>query len=61
MNQKHLHSIHHTYVNVNLMEKCNSDHGGIVINDNVSVKNVMCVKNITIGILLHVVVEMKNI
>ena len=43
------------------MEKCNSDHGGIVINDNVSVKNVMYVKKITIGILLHVVVEMKNI
>ena len=35
-------------------------NGGITINVDVSVKN-MYVKNITFGILLHVVVIMKNI
>ena len=34
---------------------------GIEINVNVSVKNVMCVKSVIFGILLHVVVKMENI
>ena len=43
--------------------KCNSDviHGGITINVDASVKNVMYVKKIMFGILLHVVVKMENI
>ena len=36
-------------------------NGGIKINVNVSVKNVMFVKKIISGILLHVVVKMENI
>ena len=39
--------------------KCRFD--GIMINVNVSVKNVMDVKKIMFGILLHVVVKMENI
>ena len=34
---------------------------GIMINVDVSVKNIMCVKNNIFGILLHVVVKMVNI
>ena len=34
---------------------------GITINVNVGVKHVMCVQKIMFGILLHVVVELKNI
>ena len=34
---------------------------GIVVNVDVSVKNVMYVKKILFGILLHVIVKMKNI
>ena len=36
-------------------------NGGIMINVDVSVKNVMYVKKIMFGILLHVIVKMKNI
>ena len=39
--------------------KCNSDVS--VKNVNVSVKNVMYVKKIMFGILLHVIVKMENI
>ena len=48
--------------NVDLIEK-NVIHinGGITINVEVSAKNVMYVKNIIFGILLHVVAKMKNI
>ena len=48
--------------NVDLIEK-NVIHinGGITIKVEVSVKNVMYVKNIIFGILLHVVAKMKNI
>ena len=35
-------------------------HGGIMINADVSVKNVMCVKKTVFGILLHVIVKMEN-
>ena len=36
-------------------------NGAININVDVSVKNIMYVKKIIFGILLHVVVKMKNI
>ena len=36
-------------------------NGRITINVDMSVKNVVCVKKIIFGILLHVVVKMKNI
>ena len=36
-------------------------NGGIMINVDVSVKNVMYVKKIMFGILLHVIVKMENI
>ena len=62
MNQKHEQSIYHTNVNVDLMEeKVIQTNGGISINANVSVKNVMYVKKIIFQILLHVVVKVENI
>ena len=36
-------------------------NNGIMINVDVSVKNIMYVKKIIFGILLHVVVKMENI
>ena len=36
-------------------------NGGIMINVDASVKNVMHVKKIMFGILLHVIVKMENI
>ena len=36
-------------------------NGGITINVDVSVENVIYVKNIIFGILLHVIVKMENI
>ena len=36
-------------------------NGGIMINVDVSVKNVIYVKKIMFGILLHVIVKMENI
>ena len=36
-------------------------NSGIMINVDVSVRNAMYVKNITFGILLHVIVKMENI
>ena len=62
MNQKHEQSIYHTNVNVDLMEEnVIQTNGGISINANVSVKNVMYVKKIIFQILLHVVVKVENI
>ena len=40
--------------------KCNSINGGITVNVDVYVKNVMNVTNIMFGILLHVIVKMEN-
>ena len=37
------------------------NNGRITINVDMSVKNVMYVKKIMVGILLHVIVKMKNI
>ena len=48
--------------NFNLMQEIAIQiNGGIMINVNVSVKNVMYVKKIMFGILLHVIVKMENI
>ena len=49
-------------VNVDLMkENVIQINGEIMINVDVSVKNVMYVKKIMFGILLHVVIKMGNI
>ena len=62
MNQKHKESIYHANVNVNLMiENVIQNESGITINSNVSVKNIIYVKKIMFGILLHAVVKMVNI
>ena len=41
--------------------KCNSNHGGITINEDMSVKFIINVENIIFGILLHVVARMEKI
>ena len=62
MNRKHQQSIHHVNVNLNLMEEIVVlIDGGIMINVDVSVKNVMYKKKIMFGILLHVIVKMEYI
>ena len=54
--------MYHANVNVHLMEEnVIQINGGITINVDVSVKNVIYVKKIIFGILLHVVVKMENI
>ena len=62
---KWIENINKTYdanVNVNLMEEnIIQINGRITINVNLSVKNIMYVKKIMFGILLHVVVKMENI
>ena len=61
MNQKHHQSIYHANINVNFMEEnVIQINGGITINVDVSVKNVMYVKKIIFEILLHIVVKMGN-
>ena len=54
--------IYNANVKVNLMEEIVIQiNGGIKINLDVSVKNVMYVKKIMFGILSHVIVKMENI
>ena len=49
-------------VNANLMgEIVIQINGGIMVNVDVSVKNVMYMKKIMLGILLHVILKMENI
>ena len=49
-------------VNIDFMEEVVTRiNGGIMINVDVSVKNVIYVKEIMFGILLHVTMKMKNI
>ena len=49
-------------VNVDLMRKnLIQTNGGITVNVDVSVKNVIYVKKIIFGILLHVVVKIEKI
>ena len=53
---------HQCDVNIDLMEEnIIQINGGITINVNVSVRSVMYVKKITLGILLHVIVKIENI
>ena len=64
MNRKHKQSIYHANVNVDLMEKnVIQINGGIMINVDVSVKNIMYVKRIIFGILfgIHEAVKTENI
>ena len=50
------------HVNINLIgENVIQFSGGITINVDVSPKNIMYVKNIILGILLHIVAKMVNI
>ena len=44
-----------------MQENVTQINGGIMINVDVSVKNVMYVKKIMFGILLHVIVKIENI
>ena len=54
--------IYHANIKVNLMEKnIIQINGGIMRNVDVSVKNIMYVKKIIFGILLHAVVKIENI
>ena len=62
MIQKYKQSIYSVNVNINLMEgNLIPINGGIVINLDVSVKNIIYEKKIIIGILLHIIAEMENI
>ena len=48
-------------LNIDLMKKNVTEiNGGIMINVNVSVRNVMYIKKM-VGILLHVIAKMENI
>ena len=44
-----------------MQENVTQINGGIMINVDVSVKNVMYVKKVMFGILVHVVVKIENI
>ena len=63
MNQKYEQNIYHANVNVNLMGKKNviQIKSGIMINADVSAKNIIYVKKIISEIVLHVVVKVVNI
>ena len=57
MNQKHWQSLHHANLNVNLLEEnVTQISGGLMVNVDVSVKNIVYVKKI-----LHVVAQMENV
>ena len=54
--------MNHENLNVDLMEENISQiNGGIMINVDVSVKNVMYMKKFMFRILLHVIVRIENI
>ena len=62
MFRKHVKSIYHVNVNVDLMEEIVIQiNGGIMINVDVGVKNIMYMKKIMFGILLHAIVKMEKI
>ena len=62
MNQRNEQNIFHVNENVDLMGKnVIQIKGGITINADVSVKNIIYVKKIMFGILLHVIVKMEDI
>ena len=57
MNQKHWQSLYHANLNVNLLEENVIEiNGGLMVNVDVSVKNIVYVKKI-----LHVVAQMENV
>ena len=59
---KTLASIYHANVNVNLVvENVIQIKSGITIHVDASAKNIICVKKIIFGIVLHVVVKIVNI
>ena len=59
---KNINQAYHVDVNVNLMEQNVSQiNGGVTINVDVSVKNIMYVKKIMFGIFLNVIVKMGKI
>ena len=54
--------MYHVKVNENLINKdVIQINGGITINVDVSVKNIIYIKKIIFGILVHVFLKMKNI
>ena len=58
----HISCIYHVNVNVNLMEvNVIQVNGGITINVDTNVKNIIYVKKIIFGILLHAAVKMESI
>ena len=62
MHQKSYQKIYHASLNVDLMKKnVIQINGGITINVCVRVKNIMYMKKIIFGILLHAVAKMENI
>ena len=62
MNQKNYQRVFHVNVNVDLMEKIViQTNGRRTINVDVSVKNIIRVKEIMFGILVHAVVKMEII
>ena len=62
MNQKFQQKIYHANVNINLMEEnVIQTKTGIMINVDVSVKNVMCIIKIIFGILQYIVVKIVSI
>ena len=62
MHQKSDQKIYHASLNVDLMKKnVIQINGGITINVYVRVKNIMYMKKIIFGILLHAVAKMENI
>ena len=57
MNQKHWQRLYHANLNVNLLEEnVTRINGGLMVNVDVSVKNIEDVKKI-----LHVVAQMENV
>ena len=62
MNRKHQQSIYHANVNISLIvEDITQIKSGIVVNIDVSLRNIKYVKKIILAILLYVVVKMVNI
>ena len=62
MHQKSYQEIYHASVNVDLMEKNVIQINGVItINVYVRVKDIMHMKKIILGILLHAVAKMENI
>ena len=62
MNRKHKQSIYHANANVTLMEEnVIKINGGITINVDVNIKNIISLKRIIFAILLHIAVKVQNI